>query len=88
MVLVGLIQEVLGLLNGLFTHLVTGSTGAPTLLGDGEWVFMNFNQAYTLTPKGNYLMGAVADIITYGAILVDWIVQALLSFPVQANAAP
>jgi hypothetical protein len=33
-------------------------------------------------------MGAVADIAVYGAILVDWLVQALLGNGINVNAAP
>jgi len=88
MVVVGLIQEIFGLLNGLLGHFVSGTTVTPELQTDGEWIFMGINRSYEMTLKGNYLMGAVADIVTYGAILVDWIVQAMLSFPVKANTAP
>lgn len=87
MVLVGLIQEVLGLLNGLLSHWVTLSPINPQLGPDYEWQIGSAIPA-TLTAKGNYLMGAVADIATFGAILVDWIVQALMTVPPVINTAP
>jgi len=79
MVVVGLIEEVLGILNSLLTHFVTGGPPTVSLGSDFEWTL---NPAvYTVTTKGEYLTGAVADIATYGAILVDWLVQALLGIP-------
>ena len=88
MVLVGLIQELLGLLNGLLGHFVSGTVStAPSLSQDYEW-YIGPTYASTLTTKGNYLTGAMADITTYGAILVDWVLQALISTGVNANSAP
>lgn len=88
MVVIGLVQEILGLLNGLLGHFVTGTIQtAPALSSDYEW-FVGLARPSTMTVKGNYLMGAVADIITYGAILVDWLVQALLTTPTNVNTAP
>jgi hypothetical protein len=88
MVVIGLVQELLGLLNGLLGHFVTGTiTTPPTLSQDYEW-FVGAAPASALTTKGNYLMGAVADIATYGAILVDWLVQALLTTPSNVNTPP
>jgi len=88
MVVIGLVQELLGLLNGLLGHFVSGTIStAPTLSQDYEW-FVGTATPSELTTKGNYLMGAVADIVTYGAILVDWLVQALLTTPTNANTAP
>jgi hypothetical protein len=88
MVVVGLVQEVLGLLNGLLGHFVnTPAAITPTLSQDYEW-FIGTATPATMTTKGNYLLGAVADIATYGAILVDWIVQALLTTPTNVNTPP
>jgi len=88
MVVIGLVQELLGLLNGLLGHFVSGTiTTPPDLSADYEW-FVGSAQPSALTTKGNYLMGAVADIATYGAILVDWLVQALLTTPTNVNTAP
>ena len=87
MVLVGLIQEVLGLLNGLLGHWVSLSPINPVVGPDYEWQIGTAAPA-TLTAKGNYLMGAVADIATFGAILVDWIIQALMTTPPIINTAP
>jgi len=77
MILVGLIQEILGILGGVLGHFVQGTVSTPVQTADHEWT-MNAG-AFGLTNKGNYLAGAIADIVTYGAILVDWIVQALLN---------
>jgi hypothetical protein len=87
MVLTGLIQEILALLNGLLGHWVAGTPSAFIVGPDYEWRMLGTGQ-FSLTPKGNYLMGAVADIATFGAILVDWIVQALLGNPTFINQAP
>ena len=86
MVVVGLIQEVLGILNGLLSHFVTGAVSTVSLGPDYEW-FVSAG-SFNLTKKGNYLIGAVADITTYGAILVDWLVQALLGIGQNVNQAP
>ena len=86
MVVVGLIQEVLALLNSLLGHFVSGSVSSISLGPDYEWAVGV--GGFRTTSKGNYLMGAVADIVTYGAILVDWIVQALLGNGLNVNAAP
>ena len=77
MVVAGLIQEVLGILFGLLDHFV--QTPAPTFTqySDGEWSGTNLDIAL-LTEKGNSLMGAVADIVLYGATLVDFIMQVLV----------
>jgi len=86
MVVVGLVQELLALLNGLLSHFVTGEISSISLGPDYEWA-VSVGQFET-TQKGNYLMGAVADIATYGAILVDWLVQALLGNGINVNEAP
>ena len=85
MVVVGLVEEVLGLLNGLLGHFVSAPSLSLSLNGDFEWSVLG-TQVSTLTNKGNYLMGAVADIAVYGAILVDWIIQALLGNESITNA--
>jgi hypothetical protein len=77
MVFVGLIQEVLGLLGGVLNHFVIGGVSKIAATGDHEWTMTA--GGFGLTNKGNYLAGAIADIVTYGAILVDWVVQALLN---------
>ena len=76
MVVVSLVQEMLALLNTLLGHFVTGAVSSITLGPDFEWA-VGVGGCKT-TAKGNYLMGAVADIAVYGAILVDWLVQALI----------
>ena len=77
MVVAGLIQEVLGILLGLLGHFV--ETPAPSFVQspDGEWSGTNLDVAM-MTEKGNSLMGAVADIVLYGATLVDFVLQVLV----------
>lgn len=86
MILVGLIEEILQILFALLGHFVTYTAVPPTLSADYEWNLPA--QTSELTEKGNFLMGAVADIAVYGAILVDWIVQMLVGTGVQVNEAP
>ena len=76
MILINIIQEALALVGALLQHFVTVSGPAPTLGPDFEWSLGA--QSVTMQAKGNYLMGAVADIAVYGAVMVDWVVQALL----------
>jgi hypothetical protein len=57
------------------------------MLGDFEWNLIG-QEAFVTSTKGNYLAGAVADIVVYGAILVDWIVQSLLNTTVNALDVP
>ena len=77
MILVALIQQIIALGQGILGHFVVGTAATVTQLGDHEWNLTGGN--YAMSTKGSYLAGAVADIVTYGAILVDWIVQSLLS---------
>jgi hypothetical protein len=83
MSLVGIIQEIMVLGQAILSHFVTGTAATFTATGDREW-FMT-GGSFSLSDKGNYLAGAVADIAVYGAILVDWIVQALLNTQIGAN---
>ena len=76
MLVVNLLQEVITLVEGLLGHFVQGTATAFTPLDDGEWTMAM--GSLDVTGKGNALMGAVADITVYGAILVDWILQGLL----------
>ena len=72
--------------SAILGHFVSGSASSISLGPDYEWALgVGYFQT---TSKGNYLVGAVADIATYGAILVDWIVQALLGNGINVNAAP
>lgn len=71
MVIIEIIERLLALLDDFLGHFVTGS------ISSGN---------YTVTTKGNYLVGAVADTITYGSILVDWISQVLLGNSTAVNA--
>ena len=77
MVLIQLILEGIALVESTLGHFVHWDTApAVAQLADHEWVYTAGQ--LTVTAKGEYLSGAIADIVTYGAILVDWIVQALL----------
>ena len=78
MFVVGLVYDVLALLDGLLAAFVGHPVFSFVQLADGEWT-MTGGTLPTVTGKGNALLGAVADIVTYGAILVDWMVQALLN---------
>jgi len=85
MIVVGLVEEVLALLNGLLAHYVQGidSVGV-SMTPDYEWVLTPASTQ--LTSKGMFLVGAVADIGTYGAILLDWLVQAMIGVEFNLNA--
>ena len=87
MILVELLQQAIALGQGILGHFVDGSAGTATLMTDYEWSISD-QVAFELSPKGKYLAGAVADIVVYGAILVDWIVQALLGSPNYNAIAP
>jgi len=83
MIISGLLQEGLALLNGLLAHFVGGATTAYYQSStDYEWVNLT-NSTLFLTTKGNSLMGAVADIVVYGATLVDFLTQALTGATVK-----
>jgi len=84
MVVVGLVEEMLGILDSLLAHFVTPDKQmAVSLSSDYEWALSPAR--FTVTTKGEYLTGAIADITTYGAILVDWLVQALLGTGTNVN---
>lgn len=84
MVIVGLIEEGLAMLFGLLGHFVSVGQPYAQVTSDQEWVVAGLTPQ-ALTTKGNYLMGAVADIAVYGAVLVDWLIQALLGTGGMAN---
>jgi hypothetical protein len=84
MVVVGLLLEVLGMLNGLLSHFVGTPAVTYTQGADGEWTLSGLTPP-ALTEKGNSLMGAVADILVYGATLVDWLTQALVGTSVAGS---
>jgi len=86
MQLVNIIQSALAIAQGILNHFVSGEAGTAVMSTDYEWT-LNTNAAFTLTPKGGYLAGAVADIVTYGAVLVDWLIQSMMfTGGVQVNA--
>ena len=85
MVVVGLVEEVLALLNGLLAHFVSGIESIKvTMTPDYEWVITPAD--VNLTSKGSFLLGAVADIATYGAILGDWLIQAMIGVKFDLNS--
>jgi len=85
MVVVGLVEELLAILNGLLAHFVSGIDSiSVTMTPDYEWVITPAET--TLTSKGNFLVGAIADIATYGAILGDWLIQALIGVKFDLNS--
>jgi hypothetical protein len=84
MILANLILEVLALLNGLLVHFVDTPGATFTQGTDGEWTAAGLSVP-GLTAKGNSLMGAVADILVYGATLVDFIVQVLVGQSVAGS---
>jgi len=82
MQMINIIQEIMTLVQQILVHFVTGTSSTVTQLADNEWSVTQ--GAFQVSQKGNYLSAAVADIAVYGAILVDWIVQALLNNGVNA----
>lgn len=84
MVVAGLLLEVLGMLNGLLAHFVATPVPSFTQGADGEWTAAGLDVPL-LTEKGNSLMGAVADIMVYGATLVDFITQTLTGVSVAGS---
>jgi len=84
MIVAGLVLEVLGMLNGLLAHFVGTPVPIFTQGADGEWTATGLDVPM-LTEKGNSLMGAVADILVYGATLVDFVVQTLVGQSVAGS---
>ncbi len=72
----GLINVSLSMFNSFLSHFISGTPPQFTQQADGEWV-MTPGQ-YQITPKGESLLGAISDIITYGSTLVDWVTQSLV----------
>jgi hypothetical protein len=83
MAIVSIMESIMVLVQGLLSHFVSGATSTIEMTADFEWALNPGTPE--LTTKGKYLSGALADIVVYGAILVDWIVQSLLGTGVQAN---
>lgn len=79
MIVIGLLQEVLGILFQLLGNFV--GIGVPQIIIDGgDGQLQVYSQTPTTTAKGNALTGAIADILTSGAQLVDLILQTLTGF--------
>jgi len=83
MAIIQLIQQLIALGEGILGHFAANGVVSVSQAADHEWILTQTTPA-TLTVKGQYLSGAVADIVVYGAILVDWLVQALLGGGVNA----
>lgn len=84
MIVANLVEEVLALLGGLLVHFVNTPSAQFSQGSDGEWSASGLGVP-TLTAKGNSLMGAVADILVYGATLVDFITQTLVGSSVAGS---
>jgi hypothetical protein len=83
MIVVGLISEILGILNQLLANFVAitipvATNDTTNAQADGE-IILTTSVPLT-TAKGNALTGAIADIMTSGAQLVDLILQTLVGF--------
>ena len=72
----GLINVSLSIFNSFLSHFISGTASQFTLLDDGEWVVTPGE--YQLTTKGEHLVGAISDVVTYGSVLLDWVTQALV----------
>jgi len=83
-IVANLVQEVLALLGGLLGHFVELPGASASQGTDGEWTISGLGIP-ELTAKGNSLMGAVADILVYGATLVDFITQTLVGQAVDGS---
>jgi hypothetical protein len=88
MIVVGLVQEILGILTQLLGNFVAISVPAVTYAAPGDaWGHTQYDGELILTTttpqttaKGNALTGAIADIVTSGAQLVDLLLQTLVGF--------
>ena len=86
MQIINIVQSLLAIVQGVLNHFVSGEATTAVLSSDYEWT-LSGTGALTLEPKGEYLVGATADIVTYGAVLVDWVIQSLMfNGSTQVNA--
>ena len=74
----------LALEEALESHFIGGTDTTVSLSPDYEWVVTP--GSYQLTSKGEYLLGAISDIMTYGAVLVDWLAQAMIGVKFDLNS--
>ncbi|MDG7041487.1 MAG: hypothetical protein JRN22_00335 [Nitrososphaerota archaeon] len=86
MTLIQLTQEFLAILQGVLSHFVTGTASTVTITSDYESVLTQGSLA--LTTKGNYLSGGFADVLLYGTMTLDWLIQAMLNLTSASNAVP
>jgi hypothetical protein len=86
MTLVQLTQEILAIVQGVLAHFVTGTASTITITSDYESVLTQ--GSLSLTTKGNYLTGGLADVTMYGTMALDWILQALLNMTSVNNSVP
>jgi hypothetical protein len=82
-IVVGLVQEILGILYQLLGNFVgisipSVSNDTTNAQADGELILTSTTPL--TTAKGNALTGAIADILTSGAQLVDLLLQTLVGF--------
>jgi len=89
MIVAGLVEECLGILNQLLANFVGITT--PVYVSspneDGQLALAKIVIPAT-TAKGNALTGAIADILTSGAQLVDMLLQVLTGFAPETAALP
>jgi hypothetical protein len=86
MTLVQLTQEFVTILQGILSHFVTGTASSIAITSDYESVLSQ--GTLSLTPKGLYLTGHLADLTVYGVMALDWVVQAMLNITSVTNAVP
>jgi hypothetical protein len=84
-IVVGLIDELLGLFQSLLSNFITITTPSVTFDAsrDGQIVLLSAAPG-VVTAKGNALTGALADVITSGAQLLDLLMQTLVGFSPEA----
>jgi len=86
MTLVQLTQEILAIVQGVLAHFVTGTASTIAIGPDYESTLTQ--GSLSLTTKGSYLAGGLADVTVYGVMALDWITQALLNLTSVNNSVP
>jgi hypothetical protein len=86
MTLIQLVQEFMAILQGMLSHFVTGTASTVSITPDYESVLTQ--GSLSLTGKGNYLVGGFADVLLYGTMALDWIIQAMLNLTSANNSVP
>lgn len=88
MTVVGIVDELLGLVDQLLANFVGITSPVVVTSANGDGQLSLYQTIPSTTAKGNALTGALADILTSGAQLADLILQALVGFPPEAAAGP